>query len=160
MSLPKWTNDRSQSLKIGEQTIMIPPNTGVMPSLLAVQTHPKYWEDPLVWKPSRWISSSTATSSLGTRLQAEAVFTPRKCTYFPWSDGPQNCPGAKFAHVEAVAVIANLLRDHRFSAVHNPGESFVQAQKRILATTDDVNMEMLLRMKDADRVRLICKRGS
>src|SRR5204863_312320 len=84
MSLPKWTNDRPQSLKIGEQTIVIPPSTGVMPSLLAVQTHPKYWKDPLIWKPSRWISSSAApTSDLATRLQAEVVFTPEKCAYFP-----------------------------------------------------------------------------
>lgn len=161
MSLPKWTNEHPQSLKIGEQTIVIPPNTGVMPSLLAVQTHPKYWKDPLVWKPSRWISSSAApTSDLATRLQREVVFTPAKCTYFPWSDGPQNCPGAKFSQVEFVAVIACLLRDHRVSAVQNPCESFEQARKRILATADDVDMEMLLRMKDADRVRLICKRVS
>jgi cytochrome P450 len=159
MSLPKWTNDYPQSLKIGEQTIVIPPNTGVMPSLLAVQTHPKYWKDPLAWRPSRWISSSEAPASdLVTRLQEEVVFTPAKCAYFPWSDGPQNCPGAKFSQVEFIAVIAYFLRDHRVSAIQNQGESFEQARKRVLAAINDVDMEMLLRMKDADKVRLICKR--
>lgn len=161
MSLPKWTNDVPQRLKVGGQIIVIPPNTGVMPSLLSVQTHPRYWKEPLVWKPSRWISSPAApTSEIPARLQREVVHTPAKCTYFPWSNGPQNCPGAKFSQVEFVAVLACLLRDHRVDAIQNPGESFEQTRKRILATAEDVDMEMLLRMKDADRVPLVCKRVS
>ena len=161
MSLPKWTNDVPQRLKVGGQIIVIPPNTGVMPSLLSVQTHPRYWKDPLVWKPSRWISSPAApTSEITARFQREVVHTPAKCTYFPWSDGPQNCPGAKFSQVEFVAVLACLLRDHRVNAIQNPGKSLEQTRKRILATAEDVDMEMLLRMKDADRVPLVCKRVS
>lgn len=161
MSLPKWTNGVPQRLKVGGQIIVIPPNTGVMPSLLSVQTHPRYWKDPLVWKPSRWISGPPApTSEITARFQREVVYTPAKCTYFPWSDGPQNCPGAKFSQVEFVAVLACLLRDHRVNAIQNPGESFEQTRKRILATAEDVDMEMLLRMKDADRVPLVCKRVS
>ena len=143
---------------------MIPPHTGVMPSLLAVQTHPKYWPDPLLWQPSRWISSSLAPGcsssepGLATQLRHEALFTPGKSTYFPWSDGPQNCPGAKFAQVEFVAVLACLLRDHRVGVVHEPNESFEQARKRVLATTEDCDMELLLRMRNADTVRLAWKR--
>jgi len=66
-----------------------------------------------------WISLFPASGSSGsevdlaTRLGQEALFTPAQSTYFPWSDGPQNCPGAKFAQVESVAVLACLLRDHR-----------------------------------------------
>lgn len=158
MALPKWSNDQPQSLKVGEKTITIPSNIGVAPSALALQTHPKYWTEPLVWKPTRWISTTAPPDSDSmTKLQNEVFFTPRKGTYFPWSDGPQNCPGNKFSQVEFVAVMMCLLRDYRISAVQNPGESFKDTRERIMATTNDVNMEMLLRMKNADSVRLVCK---
>ena len=143
---------------------MIPPQTGVMPSLLAVQTHPKYWQDPLLWQPSRWISSSLVPGSdgpeldLAIRLRQEVVITAVQSTYFPWSDGPQNCPGAKFAQVEFVAVLACLLRNHRVRVVREPNESFEKARKRALATTEDCDMELLLRMRNADKVRLAWKR--
>ncbi|ROV97578.1 hypothetical protein VSDG_04593 [Cytospora chrysosperma] len=55
MSLPKWTKGRAQTLKVGEQTLVIPPGVGTSPHLLAMHTHPRYWEDPFAWKPARWI---------------------------------------------------------------------------------------------------------
>lgn len=143
---------------------MIPPQIGVMPSLLAVQTHPRYWQDPLLWQPSRWISlspdpgSSASELDLAVRLRQETLLVPLQSTYFPWSDGPQNCPGAKFAQVEFVAVLACLLRDHRVGVVHEPSESFEQARKRALAVTEDCDMELLLRMRNAEKVRLAWKR--
>lgn len=139
---------------------MIPPLTCVMPSLLTVQTHPKYWHDPLLWQPSRWISSKASESELdlATRLRQETLNTPLQSTYFPWSDGPQNCPGAKFAQVEFVAVIAALLLNHRIDVSPKPNESIAKARQRALATTEDCDMELLLRMRDADRVRLTLKR--
>lgn len=144
--------------------MVIPPHTGVMPSLLTVQTHPKYWQDPLLWQPSRWISSPPAPGpsgpklDLATRIRQEAIFTPVQSTYFPWSDGPQNCPGAKFAQVEFVAVLACLIRDHRVEVVREPNESFEKARGRALATTEDCDMELLLRMRNADKVRLAWRR--
>lgn len=86
--------------------------------------------------------------------------TPLQSTYFPWSDGPQNCPGAKFAQVESVAVLACLLWDHRVVIVPEPGESLEKAINKALATTEDCDMELLLRMRNADNVRLACKRLS
>lgn len=166
LALPKWSNEHPQNLRIGEKTIVIPPHTGVMPSLLAVQTHPEYWPDPLVWQPSRWISTPSALGSpgplpdLATRLRQETVETPVQSTYFPWSDGPQNCPGAKFAQVEFVAVVACLMRDHRVGVVREPSESFQQARQRALAATEDCDMGLLLRMCNADKVRLAWKRMS
>lgn len=158
MGLPKWSNDQPQSLQVGDRTIIIPSSTGIAPGVLALQTHPKYWTDPLVWKPTRWISTTAAPDSdMITTLQNEVFLTPRKGTYFPWSDGPQNCPGNKFSQVEFVAVMMCLLRNHRISAIQNPGERFKDTRERIMNTTNDVNMEMLLRMKNADNIQLMCK---
>jgi len=166
MALPRWSNEHPQKLRIGEGTIVIPPHTNVSPSLLTVQTHPKYWQNPLLWQPSRWITSSPAPppsgpksrSGLATQLCQEALMTPRQSTYFPWSDGPQNCPGAKFAQVEFIAVLACLLRDHRVGILREKDESFESARARALATAEDCDMELLLRMRDAEKVRLVWKR--
>ncbi|GKZ57622.1 hypothetical protein AnigIFM60653_012028 [Aspergillus niger] len=152
VSLPKWTNDEPQSLRLGDRDIMIPPHVGVHPSLLDMHIHPQYWEDPLTWKPSRWITKSASGDA------SEAIITPSRSTYFPWSDGPQNCPGNKFSQVEFVAVMAALLRSHRVHPVANPGESPKETRARVLATTQDVDLQLLLRMTNADQVRLACCR--
>ena len=161
MALPKYTNQRPQQLKVGDKEIAIDPDTMVVPSLLAMHTHPHYWKpDPLVWRPSRWISSrasavQSCNSSLVARLEDEEVFEPRKGSYFPWSDGPQNCPGKKFAQVEFVAVIACLFQAHRVRLACQPGEDHEIAQKRILAVCEDSEHGLLLRMRNADSVKLV-----
>ena len=56
--------------------------------------------------------------------------------------------------MEFVAVLARLLRHHRLEVVKEPGESIEKARKRVLATLEDCDLELLLRMKDADKVRI------
>ena len=41
--------------------------------------------------------------------------------------------------------------------VREPNESAERAKQRALDTTQDCNMELLLRMRNADSVRLYCK---
>lgn len=150
MSLPKWTKGRAQTIKVGEQTLVIPPGVGASPHLLAIHTHPKYWTDPFTWKPSRWIVRPTSG------MVAEELWTSTAHTYFPWSDGPQNCPGANFSKVEPVAVLACLLRGHRLGVKKAPGEAEEGAEKRAIDCTNNVNLEILLRMRNADSVKLTC----
>lgn len=148
MALPKYTGQRFQTLKVDKKTISIGPDTFVVPSLLAMHTHPRYWpDDPLTWRPSRWISSSSNG--------IEEQYVPPQGTYFPWSDGPQNCPGKKFAQVEFVAVIACLLQAHRVQLLRTNGETMESARKRILAVCEDSEHGLLLRMRHADDVKLV-----
>ncbi|KAI9845422.1 MAG: hypothetical protein M1837_004900 [Sclerophora amabilis] len=164
LALPKWTNRYPQTLKVGDRMLSIPARTAVLPSLLAMQTLPPYWQDPLVWQPSRWIKSSTtstdgsSTTDLTAQVEHEEVVVPQKGTYFPWSDGPQSCPGKKFAQVEFVAVIACLLRDHRVRVVPQEGEDFEKTKERISAVLEDCDLGLLLRMRDADSVKLAWER--
>ena len=132
MSLPKWSNENPQRLQIIDKTLVVPPNTEVMPSLLAIQTDPEYWPDPLIWRPSRWIKhTQNGTLEKSATLQ-EDLLEPLANTHFPWSDGPQNCLGAKFAQVEFVAVTAALLYKHRLEVLPNKGESVERARQRCL----------------------------
>ncbi|KAI9674467.1 MAG: hypothetical protein M1817_001805 [Caeruleum heppii] len=158
MALPKWTNQFSQTLRVGEKTLSLPSRTAVLPSLLAVQTLPQYWsEDHSIWRPARWVLSSgpeASKSDLSGRSGKEELFTPRKGTYFPWSDGPQSCPGKKFAQVEFVAVIACLLQHHRVRLVPAMGEDWNMARLRTLKVLEDCDQGLLLRMRYADSVKL------
>ncbi|RYP77928.1 hypothetical protein DL769_003301 [Monosporascus sp. CRB-8-3] len=158
MALPKWTSRKAQTIRVGEQTITIPPGISTIPYLRAIQTHPKYWPDPYSWLPSRWIQRPAPRSSPSKeQILNEELLVPERSTYFPWSDGPQNCPGKKFAEVEAVAVLACLFKTHRLHVKEEAGESQDAARRRAIDCTNDVNMEMLLRMTNADRVRLVCR---
>ncbi|KAF2106159.1 putative cytochrome P450 monooxygenase [Lophiotrema nucula] len=144
MSLPKWTNNEPQALRVASRTIIIPPNTGISPSVLATHTHPDYWPDPLIWKPSRWI------------LANEGLLVPQKGTYFPWSEGPHNCLGMKFSQVEFVAVIATLMKGCSLSVIGEEGESEKDMQTRVDGVINDCDMQLLLRMKNPDKVRVKC----
>ncbi|KAJ8071712.1 hypothetical protein OCU04_002028 [Sclerotinia nivalis] len=129
MVLPKWSNDKPQIIQVEGKTIVIPSQTGVTSSVLAIQMYPKYWKDPLRWDLSRWVTSTSNLSSQISQLYAEKVINPANSTFFSWSDGPQNCPGQKFSQVEFIAVLAILLRDHRVNIVQNDGESPEEAKE-------------------------------
>lgn len=163
MALPKYTDQRPQTLRVGKKVIVVGPGTMVVPSLLAMHTHPKYWSpDPLIWRPSRWISSKVANPNSSpsettppTSLENEELFTPAKGTYIPWSEGPQHCPGKQFAQVEFVAVLARLFRTHRVQPFSRKGESPATVRRRLLGVCEDSEQRLLLQMRNPDRVRLI-----
>ncbi|KAF1850415.1 cytochrome P450 [Cucurbitaria berberidis CBS 394.84] len=130
-------------LQVGDRSILIPANTNTSPSILAVHTHPQHWSNQLEWRPLRWITVNNN--------HEESLITPPRDTYFPWSDGPQNCPGVKFSQVEFAAVLALLMRNHQLTIVRQSGETEQQARRRVLAVVNDCDMQILLRMRDADR---------
>lgn len=151
MWLPKRAIDQPQRLTAtGGRTIIIPPRTDVFGSVLATHTYSRYWLDPLAWKPSRWIERDAAGQ--------ETILSPDRITYFPWSDGAQNCPGQKFSLVEFVAVMATLLIEHRIRPVREAGESVEKMQERVRRVANDCEAIMILRVKDADQVKVSLER--
>jgi cytochrome P450 len=150
MSLPKATNDQPQRLSAAGRTIIVPPKTSVFGSVLGTHTYPDYWPEPLAWKPSRWIERDASGH--------ETVNTPDRIIYFPWSDGVQNCPGQKFSQVEFVAVMATLLNEHRIRPEREAGESVEDMQKRVRGVANDCDAIMILRVRDADQVKMKFKK--
>ncbi|KAI4249401.1 MAG: hypothetical protein L6R42_009010, partial [Xanthoria sp. 1 TBL-2021] len=159
--VPKHTGPHPQRLSLSEsQTLNIPPNTLVIPSLQALHTHPRYWgSDSLTWRPSRWIissapSSNTTNPPLRTTLTTEKLLTPQKGTFIAWSEGLQNCPEKKFAQVEFVATMARLFKGHRAEAVpgYDGGESMEEARARVMRVVGDSSVELLLRMREPGSV--------
>jgi cytochrome P450 len=79
-----------------------------------------------------------------------------KGAYLAWSEGPQICPGLKFSQVEFVVVLACLMRSYRIQVVKLKGETEAQAMNRVLQVVNDCDMQLLLRMKNADNIKLRC----
>lgn len=146
----KWTDSSSATLKIGDKTTVLPPNTMVIPSYSAVHTEPAIWgTDSLVWRPSRWIKP-------GGKPGEEELIEPLDGSFLGWSEGSRNCPAKKFSQVEFVAAVATLLRDWRVDPVPtDAGESLDDARKRVLNLIEtDCGAVLLLQMLHPERATL------
>jgi cytochrome P450 len=157
--LPKIASKTTEAFHGGgDHVLTIPSGTEVFPMLLGIQTDLRYWNDPYTWRPSRWILLSDTITPDHYDGKTEQLFVPRKGTYFPWSDGPQNCIGMKFSQAEVVAFLACLFKEHRVRPRLRKGETEVDARKRAQKCADDVNYDMLLKMSQPSRVKLVCER--
>lgn len=151
VAIPKYTNDRSQSININGQAHLIPPDTLVMLNIFAMHTNPRYWgKDSLTWRPSRWIVGHSVEASHNAERQSEqeTLLEPEKGTYFPWSGGARVCVGTKFSQVEFVAVMAALFFKHRVYPVAGAGESKEQARQRVVRIVDDSLLRMTLQVRN------------
>ncbi len=134
----------------------------VIPSYVAVHTHPKYRrEDCIEWRPSRWIerqalADGTVVDDLSTtqeKLDAEALITPHKGSFIAWSEGIRNCPGKRFSQVEFLATMVALFRDWRVDPVPEAGETDLGMSRRRLldVVENDTGQVLLLQLLHPER---------
>ncbi|TDR93725.1 cytochrome P450 [Enterovirga rhinocerotis] len=77
--------------------------TRILIPVFAVHRHAALWEAPHVFDPDRF--------------SPEAAAARPRYAYLPFGAGPRVCIGSSFAMLEAVAILAVLLRDLRFVSV-------------------------------------------
>ncbi|KAI0968746.1 cytochrome P450 [Xylaria arbuscula] len=148
----KWTQKTTQQLQVRDKTIIILPDTMVIPSYAALHTHPRFWgPDALIWRPNRWIKSDWVV---------EELVTPQRGTFIPWSEGERSCPGKKFSQVEFVASMAALVRDWRAEPERMQRETRESARTRLsnLIENDSAQV-LLLQMLHPERAPLTWTRG-
>ncbi|KAK6594955.1 cytochrome P450 [Botrytis cinerea] len=128
LTFTKSTGNAPRTIKYGSKDLHLPPNTMILPNLLGIQSHPRYWgSDRLLWRPSRWtISSSYQNDGL-----TEELWTAPKGSYMPWSEGP-----------EGVRI------------VKEDGENQEEAEKRVKALLDDSAMVLLLQLMKPEKAGL------
>jgi cytochrome P450 len=99
---PAWVIGRRMlaDAELGGWTV--PARSIVMASQWVTHRDPRWWPDPLAYRPQRWIA--------GGAFDDAAPGQPRGA-YFPFGMGRRVCVGESFAWTEAVLVLAALARD-------------------------------------------------
>ncbi len=126
---PVYTIGRelTEDLELGDYTL----HKG--DTLLFVQwvTHrsAKCFENPLRFDPDRWLPE-----------RAKSI---HKYAYFPFGGGPRICIGNHFAMMEAVLVLATLIREFRFELL--PGQTLELQPAVTLRAAKDLQMRLVSR---------------
>jgi cytochrome P450 len=87
----------------------IPSRTRLVIPIHLIHHHPDYWERPEVFDPERW-------------LNAQETATRHKFAFLPFSFGPRNCVGYRFAEMEAKLIIANIVRELQVELIGPPAD--------------------------------------
>ena len=89
----------------------VPAGTQVFVFQWVTQRDPRFFDDPLAFKPDRW------TAEFEEQLP--------KYAYFPFGGGPRACVGASFAMMEMILVLATIGQRHRLELVpDHPVETY------------------------------------
>jgi cytochrome P450 len=87
----------------------LPEGTTFLMSQWVMHHDPRYFDDPLEFRPERW------NDGLAKRIP--------KFAFFPFGGGPRLCVGNSFAMLEAVLILATIAQRFRFELV--PGQRIV-----------------------------------
>lgn len=82
---------------------VIPAHTRLTVPIYLVHRSPRYWKNPDVFQPERWLGDEPPYSN--------------SYAYLPFSHGPRNCIGHRFATMEAKLIMAPILRRVRFELI-------------------------------------------
>ncbi|PBK85291.1 cytochrome P450 [Armillaria gallica] len=103
--------------KAGERRpIPVPQGSIVRFDVVGLHRNPRYWKDPEVFNPSRFL-----------------VDWPREA-FMPFSQGAHACMGRKFSETEGVAVLTMLISRYKITVNGKPGETFEEKKERVLKT--------------------------
>ncbi|XP_023240252.1 cytochrome P450 4V2-like [Centruroides sculpturatus] len=84
-------------MKVGD--FILPPNSSIMINIHALHHNPTVYENPEIFHPDRFLPEN---------FQKRHPYA-----FLPFSAGPRNCIGQKFATMEMKTVLANVIRNFR-----------------------------------------------
>jgi cytochrome P450 len=102
---PAWAMGRQATEDVTIGPYRVPRGTFFFFSQYIVQRDPKFFPDPLAFRPERFT--------------AEAKAQRPKFAYFPFGGGGRQCIGESFAWMEAIVVLATLAQRWRLKVVEN-----------------------------------------
>lgn len=105
----------------------VPPGTLVCVSPYVLHRDPRYWDDPLDYRPERFRTAAGRPSHL----------------YLPFGGGPRICIGQHLALVEAVLVLAVLVQSLELTLV--PG--FTVEPEALVTLRPRYGLEMTVRCR-------------
>jgi cytochrome P450 len=102
-SLPLMSRMCAEDTEAGGHPVK--QGTFIFVPIYALHRHRRLWRDPDVFDPDRWGPAESAGR--------------HRFAYLPFGGGPRVCIGQTFAMIEAVAILATLVRGARLE--HDPG---------------------------------------
>lgn len=95
--------------------------------------NPDVFEDPNTFRPERFEATTTNE-------------TQNPFSYIPFSAGPRNCIGQKFAVLEIKSILSKLLRNYEFHLSKDNGEEPILSSELILRPESSINFKILPRI--------------
>lgn len=127
---PVWLLPRKtvEEDRLGGYTI--PPRADVLISVYSLHRHRAYWKDPESFIPERFASGDSAQRSA--------------CAYIPFGAGQRTCPGNRFGMMEALLVLAMLIRHYRFESL--PGQRVTPTAALTLRPYQGLKLKLVKRL--------------
>lgn len=149
--IAKYTSQTPKTIKVGDQTVIIPAQTTIEINLNALHTNPRHWgDDPMKWNPEHFITSPSGSKE----IEQEQLLTDTAPHFVPWAYGQRVCPGKRFSQVELVATLATLFHHHRVVPEREGQETLDQALKRAMRTSLNVEQKLLAEMREPESLGL------
>ncbi|XP_067120808.1 LOW QUALITY PROTEIN: cytochrome P450 4c3-like [Centruroides vittatus] len=121
--VPFISRCHSEEFKIGSITI---PKNALIPIIIhTIHRDPEFYSDPEMFNPERFYRE------LGRK---------NPFVYIPFSAGPRNCIGQKFALMEEKVVIANVLRHFRIYAKEKP-DKMIECGQLVLRSVNGIHLK-------------------
>ncbi|KAL0278413.1 UNVERIFIED_CONTAM: hypothetical protein PYX00_000242 [Menopon gallinae] len=95
-----------EEVTLGKYTL--PPETTVAIDIINIHRNPEVFPSPEIFDPNRWLP--------------ENLINRHPYSYIPFSAGPRNCIGQKFALLEEKTVLSFILRNYEVETVQKPEE--------------------------------------
>ncbi|XP_025262526.1 cytochrome P450 4C1-like [Camponotus floridanus] len=103
-SVPTITRKLGEDVKMGDYTL--PKGITVLLAIALVHLNPEVWPDPKKFDPDRFLPENSKHRN--------------PYAYIPFSAGPRNCIGQKFALLEEKTMLTAILRKWRIKSVKKP----------------------------------------
>lgn len=97
---PVWTVGRRAEVDTELGGFRIPKGSYVFVSPFVMHRHPAYWDEPEVFDPERFASSTDEVD---------------RFVYFPFLRGQRQCIGDRFAQMEMTLLLVTLIQHYRFA---------------------------------------------
>ncbi|KAF2898377.1 hypothetical protein ILUMI_07780 [Ignelater luminosus] len=85
---------------------ILPAGTSLAVGIIGTHRDPETWPNPMKFDPDRFLP--------------EEVAKRHPCSYIPFSVGPRNCIGLKFAMMEMKVLVATILRAYKINTSMKP----------------------------------------
>lgn len=113
--VPTVVRQAVDDIKVGEYDI--PAGTTIMVNMQGVHHNPKFWPEPLTYRPERFFTESELD---GKKVRSEKKLEPY--TFLPFVEGPRMCLGQYLSLLESKLVLSMLLQKFKFE-VTNPEDA-------------------------------------